>query len=429
MPEGVRLVISRRLERLGDEARRVLSAAAIIGRSFPLDILGAIADVSEDTILDVVEQAERAQLAVAERSRDTRYAFVHELIRSTLIDNLSLPRRQRLHLKVAEAVERLRAGSLDAYASMLAHHFYQAGAAVDDARTAEYLLRAGRRAQQSGAFEEALELAERLLGLELTADGVETAQGEELKADALAALNRMDEAIAPAARAFELWRARKDDGGIARTGRSLSLNYFWQTRIDEAFAAETRALDSLSSDALAERARVQSQLAVWGIYLGKIEQSQSLITDATTMAERLGDPRVLGEVLGHRAQLLRAVGAVPELIPVARRALSLLDASQIWLRAEASYNVAAGLFLAGRFGELDASLAETENLAGLGSYHNLARSLKSIRRGRAFITSGDLEAFGLAAAEDLAPGLLGTAARIQVAYADFLSGPHRVGAP
>ena len=39
MPEGVRLVISRRLERLGDEARRVLTAAAVIGRSFPLDIL------------------------------------------------------------------------------------------------------------------------------------------------------------------------------------------------------------------------------------------------------------------------------------------------------------------------------------------------------------------------------------------------------
>jgi hypothetical protein len=78
--------------------------------------------------------------------------------------------------------------------------------------------------------------------------------------------------------------------------------------------------------------------------------------------------------------------------------------------------------LAGRFGELDASLAETETLARLGSYHNLARSTKSMRRGRAFITSGDLEAFGLAAAEDLAPGLLGTIARIQVAYADFLSG-------
>jgi hypothetical protein len=140
-------------------ARRRGSPCAVGGchhrPQLPLDILGAIADVSEDTILDVVEQAERAQLAVAERSRDTRYAFVHELIRSTLIDNLSLPRRQRLHLKVAEAVERLRAGSLDAYASMLAHHFYQAGAAVDDARTADYLLRAGRaRAQQSGAFEE-----------------------------------------------------------------------------------------------------------------------------------------------------------------------------------------------------------------------------------------------------------------------------------
>ena len=39
MPEGVRLVVSRRLARLGDTARKVLTAAAVIGRSFPLDLL------------------------------------------------------------------------------------------------------------------------------------------------------------------------------------------------------------------------------------------------------------------------------------------------------------------------------------------------------------------------------------------------------
>jgi predicted ATPase len=37
VPEGVRLVIGRRLDRLGEQARKVLTAAAVIGRTFPID--------------------------------------------------------------------------------------------------------------------------------------------------------------------------------------------------------------------------------------------------------------------------------------------------------------------------------------------------------------------------------------------------------
>src|SRR5262249_44506479 len=118
VPEGVRLVVSRRLQRLGETARKVLAAAAVGGRSFPLDLLLAVAGESEDAVLDVVEQTERAKLIVAERGRQPRYMFAHELIRSTLISAMALPRRQRLHLRVADAIEQLRGSSLDAHISM-----------------------------------------------------------------------------------------------------------------------------------------------------------------------------------------------------------------------------------------------------------------------------------------------------------------------
>ena len=123
VPEGVRLVISRRLERLGEDARKLLSAAAVIGRSFPLDLLQAVVDQPEDSLLDAVEAAGRAQFLQEERGREARYSFVHELIRSTLLADLSLPRRQRLHLRIAGAIERRRAASIDVHVSALAHHF------------------------------------------------------------------------------------------------------------------------------------------------------------------------------------------------------------------------------------------------------------------------------------------------------------------
>jgi predicted ATPase len=139
VPEGVRLVITRRLERLSEPARKTLTAAAVIGRTFALDILEAVVELPEDDLLNAVEEADRAQLITAQHGvREARYEFVHELIRTTLVSGLSLPRRQRLHVRIADAVERLRAASLESQASVLAHHLYQAGAAADIQRTAKY---------------------------------------------------------------------------------------------------------------------------------------------------------------------------------------------------------------------------------------------------------------------------------------------------
>ena len=102
VPESVRLVIGRRLERLGGEARRVLTTAAVIGRSFSLPLLEDVESGQPDAALEAVEEAERAHLVVAEHAgRETRYRFVHELIRQTLAQALSLPRRQRLHARIS----------------------------------------------------------------------------------------------------------------------------------------------------------------------------------------------------------------------------------------------------------------------------------------------------------------------------------------
>jgi hypothetical protein len=121
VPEGVRLVIGKRLKRLNEESRRVLTTAAVIGRGFSLGLLEALESARPDVALDAVEEAERAHLVTAEGGgRDPRYRFVHELIRQTLAEGLSLPRRQRLHARIAEAMERVWAASLDKQAPAIA---------------------------------------------------------------------------------------------------------------------------------------------------------------------------------------------------------------------------------------------------------------------------------------------------------------------
>lgn len=100
-------------------------------------------DPNPDAVLDAIEEAERAKLLVGESSgREARYRFAHELIRQTLAEGLSMPRRQRLHLRIADAMERIYAVSLEKHVSALAHHLFQAGAAADPGRTTTYLRQA-----------------------------------------------------------------------------------------------------------------------------------------------------------------------------------------------------------------------------------------------------------------------------------------------
>jgi predicted Ser/Thr protein kinase len=296
VPEGVRLVISRRLERLGEDARRILTAAAVIGRSFSLDLLQAIVDASDDAVLDLVEQAERAHLLQAERGRDARYSFVHELIRSTLVSAMSLPRRQRLHAKIADALERLRSVTRDTHISMLAHHLYQAGAAVDAERTIGVLLTAMERSQAAGAFEETLVQVEQLLSLELAAGSAELATVEETRAQALMGLRRLEEALQPASRAFEIWVARRHDAGIHRTAVSLANAAGWSQSLAPGVRVLERALAALSPNALRERAALQTRYGTWIVNSGRLDEAVAAGEAGCRTAEALNDRLLLGDV-------------------------------------------------------------------------------------------------------------------------------------
>jgi predicted ATPase len=80
----------------------------VIGRFFSLTLLEDLESTRPDAALEAIEEAERAQLVSAERTgRDMRYRFVHEQIRQTLVEALSRPRRQRLHARIAIAIERV----------------------------------------------------------------------------------------------------------------------------------------------------------------------------------------------------------------------------------------------------------------------------------------------------------------------------------
>jgi tetratricopeptide (TPR) repeat protein len=230
VPEGVRLVIGRRLERLGEQSRRVLTTAAVIGRSFSLSLLEALEGPGrEDAVLEAIEEAEQAHLVASQRAgRETRYLFAHELIRQTLADALSMPRRQRLHGKIADAIERVYSSALDKHASAMAHHLYQAGAATDPEKTTKYLVVASDEARASNATDDALRFLDQALSLWDDETGPLVADLHDRRGRVLRSLSRPDEAVASLERALSLWDPAADTDRLIATAVELCLTHVWR---------------------------------------------------------------------------------------------------------------------------------------------------------------------------------------------------------
>ncbi len=198
VPEGVRLVVGARLRRLGEEGPKILASAAVLGRVFSFDLLQYLEELPEDRLLDIVEEAERARLifAVDDSPGEDRFIFAHELIRQTVLSELSAPRRRRLHARAAEALERHYAAALAPQAAAIANHLLEAGPAAEPKRTFRALIMAGRFALETSAFEEALRHLERAAELVDAATAVERAELLDLRGSAERNAGHWQQAIA-----------------------------------------------------------------------------------------------------------------------------------------------------------------------------------------------------------------------------------------
>ncbi len=168
VPQSVRVAIQSRLAKLPEDAQEMLRRASILGREFDVDVLRRVCDLDEDRLINSLEAAERAQLIEElhrpgePRSASPRFTFLHALIPHTLAEAVGGLRRQRIHRRVAEALEQLGADRLDELAPRIGRHFAEAG---EWDKAAEYLLRAGDQAYRLYAYQEAIEDYEEALAV------------------------------------------------------------------------------------------------------------------------------------------------------------------------------------------------------------------------------------------------------------------------
>jgi eukaryotic-like serine/threonine-protein kinase len=364
VPEGVRLVLGRRLERLGENARRVLTTAAVIGRSFSLRLLEELENKQPDAALEAVEEAERAHIVVAELAgRDTRYRFVHELIRQTLAETLSLPRRQRLHARVADAIERVYSSNLETHASSLAHHLYQAGAAAEREKTAAYLMLAAQQARAAAAHEEALAHLENALAVCEEESGIRVAELTEQRAEALHGIGRSDEAEESYWKAIALF---EKEGAVAKAaGASLALTMIQMWRMELAAGKRTTewALEHLGSAEPHLQMNLLSMRAVMMSLSGDAINAASFLAQARALRTGTEDRRVTVACDHIEAFSRLQVMQWEQAVTGARRAAETYrEMGALWAAADAEWAVAWEMFL-GRTAEAAEYLSGASTLA------------------------------------------------------------------
>lgn len=153
IPEGVRQVVARRLTRLSDNAQKLLTHAAVFSGGFDFGVLPAMTGLSEDALLDAIDEALAARMLEPSGNGPERYDFVHAIVRHTLAETWSPSRRVRVHRRAAEALAALYAANPRPHAAELAVQYHRSASLPGATAGLPFALEAAQQARSAYARE------------------------------------------------------------------------------------------------------------------------------------------------------------------------------------------------------------------------------------------------------------------------------------
>ncbi len=263
VPDTLTAVITTRLDRLDDEARRAAQTAAVIGREFNYETLASLYGANDRLEQALTELQRRELIWEASRIPQRRYLFKHALTQETAYNSLLLKNRRVLHKRVGE----LLAGQAPERVNEIARHFLDGG---ERARALPYLVAAGDRAARAYATREAIGYYEQALEI--------LPQGDELE------LSR---------RAFEgLGSALTFANDVPRAIQT------YQQMLEQAKA---------KGDMHMQVSALNKMSYVTALRLGEFQKAETYITEADQLARESDDTAGLSELSLIRCMMCTAV--------------------------------------------------------------------------------------------------------------------------
>jgi DNA-binding SARP family transcriptional activator/tetratricopeptide (TPR) repeat protein len=426
IPDGVREAIERRLATLSPAARRVVTMAAAIGRTFSIEVLDTLAEQPGERLLDALEEATERRIVEEEAGALGRYTFAHALIRETLYASLSGPRRVGLHRRIGAILEQQHADDADPPLGELAYHFVAAAEPGAAAKAVDYSARAARRALAALAYEEAVGHFDRALeAVELSNSPDQATRCELLLGlgEARGKASEFDESRAAFQAAAELARTAGLGEHLARAALGLGRGWIEQGSANPAvIGLLEEALAALPEAQTALRARLLGRLAMELHFSDEPERCQALARQAVALARRLGDPSTLASALNAHHWAQRGQDEVGELLAIADQIIEHAEGSEeLELALQGHSWRLVDLLEIGQADEIDDEIAACVMLAdrlGQPFYRSWVAGLHPMRalmQGR-FGDAERLAGEALAAAESAANWNGITASRVQLAW-------------
>jgi tetratricopeptide (TPR) repeat protein len=295
----VREVIGQRLDPLSEACNQALAVASVIGREFTLELLGRLVEeTSAGRLLEVMEEALTARVIEELPQAVGRYRFTHALIQETLMEELSIIRRVRLHAHISEVMEQVYGNDSQEHAAEIAHHLAEAVTMTGAERLVHYSLLAGERALATHEYDEALAHFQRAVDARQKQGS--TGSGQDLDAEMaaimfglgraqLATLERhqMREAVASLSRALDYYVQYRDVPRAVAVGEySLPPLPGQRVGLTQLVA---RALAMIPPDSREAGGLLSRYGQVIGIEEADYEGAKEIAGQALAIAQREGD--------------------------------------------------------------------------------------------------------------------------------------------
>jgi tetratricopeptide (TPR) repeat protein len=246
-------------------------------------------------VLDALDAATGVQLiAEVQGAKRPTYTFTHALVRQTLYEELSMARRQRLHLACAESLQTVHVPDIDSVVADIARHLRAAGTGAPLDKALDFSVRAANRAAAVFGWEEAIDHLESVLEL------IDETTEPEQMARVLSRLGDLTyvssvhieqgtEALERALAIYERLGMRGQTARMhSRIGRGFS-SYAWHMNIPKALEHFRAAADLMSDTEEAPAlGLVYIGLAAAGIYGLEHKEAIAASARAIEIAERIG---------------------------------------------------------------------------------------------------------------------------------------------
>ena len=325
VPDTIHGIIMARLDRLGDDGKRTVQLASVIGRQFLQRLLERIAGLTGK--LEGLLQELKALEIIYEQGLlpEPAYIFKHAVIQDVAYNSLLKERRRELHRAVGGAIEELYPDRLADHYQELAHHFVNG---EDWPKAFAFLVRSGDRAKDAFANQTALDFYAKAIEVAgRVSPPLPPRQIMDIyqrRGQVWRLMARYTEAIAELERMLELARREGDRFAEAQALVDLALAH-WLT-----FSSEhVPHAKALAEDALRIGREIGDQEAVAKSlsYLGLVDQMEGQLVNGD---EKLEESLRISEAHGFKdaiAQNLTWLGAhanwrgeFHKAIPLARRA-------------------------------------------------------------------------------------------------------------